>query len=451
MSEHFELDKDFFEKVIIFNSLTDESYLACIIPHIKPRLFENRHIRSIMRIIAAFYQKRQCIPTKTEIKAYLQTEDLKTDYKAVVQMVRRFDNTGNKDELLENTQQFFRQRAVFQTLMEVSKKMQEGDIDEEGILADFTEACTINLEVDIGLDFFEQQEAFIDSLTQTDEAISTGWEWFDKKLDGGWRKRGRAFYVFVGQPNVGKSIVLGNAAVNICKQGHNVLLLTFEMSEMLYGKRIASNASQIGINDLKHQAEALRDVLTQFKQDHNLGKLIIKEYPPSSMTVGEVNGYVRRVVDSGIEIHAIVVDYLNLLKSTLKGNLYEKVKDISEQLRALSYIYECPVISATQFNKDGWETTNPDMKAVSESGGLPATADAMFSIWESEEDRDMGVIRCGLLKNRFGINFGSTALVKDVNTLTLTDGDDLVEQVAVQEDDKNSNANALNPLDLFDD
>ncbi len=51
--------------------------------------------------------------------------------------------------------------------------------------------------------------------------------------------------------------------------------------------------------------------------------------------------------------------------------------------------------------------------------GLAATCDVICSLWQEEEDRELGVINMGFQKNRFGPNFGSAAFRCNYNTLTL--------------------------------
>jgi len=101
------------------------------------------------------------------------------------------------------------------------------------------------------------------------------------------------------------------------------------------------------------------------------------------------------------------------------NNSYERVKYATEQLRALSYEYECPIVSATQINRSGFDQIEPGMDTISESVGLAATADCIFSIWQEDEDRDLGRIQVGLMKNRFGPNFGFQTMRIDYATLTL--------------------------------
>ena len=52
----------------------------------------------------------------------------------------------------------------------------------------------------------------------------------------------------------------------------------------------------------------------------------------------------------------------------------------------MSYIFNCPIISATQLNRSGFNTDNPDLATISESVGLAATADVIVSSCQNEEE-----------------------------------------------------------------
>jgi replicative DNA helicase len=111
---------------------------------------------------------------------------------------------------------------------------------------------------------------------------------------------------------------------------------------------------------------------------------------------------------------------MNLIAPTKSGmNLYESVKEVAEQLRAMAFKYDVPVVSATQISRQFFNTVSPGMEGISESIGVAATSDLMCSIWQSDEDRELGVINMGIQKNRFGPNFGQAAFKCNYNTLTL--------------------------------
>lgn len=429
MSTASTLDADYYESVMAYNMLLDESYLANIIDHLDDKYFNNKDISAIVRIVIDFYNKRSTPPTLTEIKGYLIDETLKKNYRNVIKLFENFDKKFNKDELYENTERFLKERAVYNTLLEVAEQTSNADIDTGSILNKFEKACGITLSTDLGLDYFDDIDKHINDLKTIDSTISSGWEWLDKKLDGGFLEEGRAIYVFAGETNIGKSIFLGNIARNIAETGKSVLLVSLEMSELVYAKRITTNLTQIPIRDLNHRTDDIEDCVSQYKNKNKKSRIIVKEFPPSTITCKHLKGYIKKLVDRGVEIDAIVLDYVNLLRSDTGTNSYERIKYATEELRALSYVFSCPVITATQLNRQGYNEINPGLDTVGESYGLAATADAIFSIWREEEDIDLGVLKLGVMKNRFGENHGSVIMEINYDTLTLKEGSEQLQNI----------------------
>jgi replicative DNA helicase len=427
------LDSTFFEKVIMYNALMDEPYLASIIDHIQPRFFEDKSIQCIIGVIGDFFDKRGTIPSATEIKTYLSTDELKGHFKRVVGYFKEFNKTFNKDELYENTEQFLKEKAVYNTLLDVVDNCDKGKIDTADILSKFEGSCSITLGTNIGLDYFNDIDDHIRDLTTEDDVIPSKWPWLDEKLDGGFLQNGRALYVFAGETNVGKSIFLGNLACNIADQNKTVLLISLEMSELVYAKRISTKLTQIPISNLHKRTDDLKTKLEYYKASHAHAdsRLLIKEFPPNTITCNHLKTFIKKITDTGTQLDAIVVDYVNLLRSNDGSNSYERIKYATEQLRALSYTFNCPVITATQLNRSGFNEINPGLDTIGESIGLAATADCIMSIWQEEEDAELGIIKLGMMKNRFGANFGNCTMRIDYSTLTLKEdetfdmGDDL--------------------------
>jgi replicative DNA helicase len=416
-----QIDNTFFEKVIMYNALMDESYLASVLDHVEAKYFEDKNIRAIMEVVKDFYNKRSSIPTLTEIKSYLTTPQLKTHFKEVVNYFNSFDKKFNKDELYENTERFLKEKAVYNTLLDVVDDCDKGNVDTGVILNKFDSACGINLSIDTGLDYFNDIDTHIHDLTTQDDTIPSRWPWLDEKLGGGFLENGRALYVFAGETNVGKSIFLGNIACNIADQNKTVLLVSLEMSELVYAKRISTKITQIPIGNLHKRTDDLKAKIGYYKDSHahTDSRILIKEFPPNTITCNHLKSFIKKLTDSGIVLDAIVVDYVNLLRSNEGNNSYERVKYATEQLRALSYIFSCPIITATQLNRSGFNEVNPGLDTIGESIGLAATADCIMSIWQEEEDAELGIIKLGMMKNRFGSNFGGITMRIDYSTLTL--------------------------------
>lgn len=418
------LDLDYYEKVIIRNCLLDSAYLGSIIDFLKENHFNDKNIRSIISIIKDYYIKRSEIPNLTEIKAYLSNPELKESFKKVVSSIEELLNIKfNRDELFENTETFLKERGIFNTLLEAAQQMDKGSLDSSALLQKVEKAVGINLSPSIGMNLLEDVDHFIHELSKSESKISSGWKWLDAKIGGGFAENGRSLYIFIGETNVGKSIFLGNIAANVALQGKTSLIISLEMSEVMYGMRFASKLTKIPMFELRSDLNNLKSQLLDIRKQNNKAKILIKEFPPSTITPPQIGSYLGKLQQRGIKVDCLVLDYLNLMESTKGTSMYERIKYISEQLRALSYKFNIPIISASQVNRSGINKKNPSLDTISEGMSLAHTADCIFNIWQKDDDKDMGLINMGIAKNRFGPNFGSTALKIDYTTLTLEEED----------------------------
>jgi len=418
------LDLDYYERVIAYNCIFDSAYLGTIIDHLSEDLFSDKDVKSTINIIKDFYIRRNEVPTVNEIRAYLDDPKLKESFKNLLLKIQEFEtNVFNKDELIENTETFLKQKSVFNTLLAAAQNHDNGKLDAADLLLKMEQAVGINLSSSIGLDLLDDTERFISELSKNETKISTGWKWLDNKISGGFLEQGKALYIFIGETNVGKSIFLGNIAANVAMQGKTALVISLEMSEVMYGMRFASKLTKIPMFELKSDINNLKEQLDDIKRKNKKSKILIKEFPPSTISPFQVGAYLKKLQQKGIKVDCLVLDYLNLLNSPSSTNMYEKVKNISEQLRAISYTYNIPIISASQIIRQGFNTENPSLDMISEGISLANTADCVFNIWQSDEDKENGYINMGIAKNRFGPNFGSTLLRIDYSTLTLEEED----------------------------
>ena len=411
------LDLDFFEHIILFNALADQEYLSSIITHLDFSLFVDKNVGRVVKHISEFFAERGSIPTITEIKARLSSDEDKAALTDVKVKLARLESTFNKEELVYNTERFFKERLVYKTIISVAEKFSDQTFNLEEALVDFEKAYNISLTENLGHWYFEDVDKHIKDLTTVYNPIPTGWDFFDNKTEGGLFPK--TLTVFAGQVNVGKSIVLGNISTNMLLANKNVLLISLEMSEFMYAKRISAQLTQIPHNDLKTFTSELKEQLKHIKNNID-SKLVVKEYPPKSVTVRHIDSFITKLKHKGFNPDIVVIDYINLIHPIAKNlNSYESVKEIAEHLRGLAFKYNIPIVSATQLNRGSFNTASPGMEGISESIGLAATCDVICSLWQEDEDRELGVINMGMQKNRFGPNYGSAAFKCNYDTLTL--------------------------------
>jgi replicative DNA helicase len=413
------LDLDYYENIILFNSLLSQEYLSSIIEYADPAYFNDKSIQTVFKCITSFFNERGAVPTATEIKSRLTSEEERKSFNEVIAKFKEIDTKFNKEELLNNTERFLKERCLYKTIVDTAEKYSQGKADPAETLKEFEKAYNINLSDDMGHWYFEEVDEHIKELTKIYNPIPTGWKFLDEKLEGGLFPK--TLTCLVGQVNIGKSIFLGNIAANMVMRSKNTLLISLEMSEFMYSKRISAQLTQIPHNNLKLYTEELKQQIEHIERQLE-SKLVIKEYAPKTVTVRHIDGYIAKLGHKGFKPEVIVIDYINLLKPLSKNlNSYESVKETAEQLRALSFKYNIPIVTASQLNRGAFNTSSPGMEGISESIGLAATCDVICSLWQEEEDRELGIINLGMQKNRFGANFGSCAFKVKYETLTLNE------------------------------
>ena len=423
MKNKLQVNADYFENVIACQALTNGYYTSLVQEHLTPENFKNAGNKLIISIIKDFYSKRKVLPTVTEIKTYIKTEEDAKLIKDTLVSYKQIDLQGNFDELVQNTEIFFKEKNVYNTVLKIVDDVTNDKADYGKFLKMFEKACNITLINDIGLDFYGQYQKILDELGTPNETVPTGWKFIDDKIGGGLAKRGRALYLFLGPTNVGKSIFLGNIASNMAASGLTTVLISLEMPEMMYAKRISSHLSKIPINDIQQQIKPLETYFQEVSEQRKQ-KLIIKEFPPKSITIGGIRAYLESLVKAGIKPDILVIDYLGLIKASSGDNSYEQGKNTAEELRALSYFFSIPIVSAIQTNREGME--RPALDTVSESLGVAFTADVVWSIHQDEGDQELGIIKVGGIKNRVGPKHGATAMRIDYTTLSLSEEKDYI-------------------------
>mgnify|MGYP000902157962 FL=1 len=230
------------------------------------------------------------------------------------------------------------------------------------------------------------------------------------------------------------SNTLANFASRQVLRGHNPIICSLEMSEDAFAQRFDSIFTNLDINKiytLKSMSDQLVKELKKVKATTGRGSLFIKQFPTGEASVQDIQRYLRELIMRGIKPSILYVDYINIMKPSYssRGDMYSDVKRIAEELRALSFRFEIPVISVSQLNREGSMVAfnEVDFVYISESMGVPATADFMaiygvddeLLIYESE-------LHYKIVKNRLGGRVGEVdKFYYDARTLKMYDATEL--------------------------
>lgn len=231
----------------------------------------------------------------------------------------------------------------------------------------------------------------------------------------------------ISSHNSGKSLFLQNMAVNLSRQGLNVVYISLELSEGLTSMRIDSMLTEVSTRDIFRNLDTVEIKVKQagFKS----GDLYIKQIPQGS-TTNDIKVYLKNYeIERQKRPDVLVVDYLDLLypnnKRVNPSDLFVKDKFVTEELRGLGVETNMLCITASQLNRSATQEQEHDHSMI--AGGISKiqTADNVISIFASAAMKERGEYQVQFLKTRSSSGVGSKVFLGfDPNTLRIFDRDD---------------------------
>ena len=397
------------EETILRNLIYNEQYYRKVVPFIKADYFQEYHEKIVFEEIADFAAKYDKVPTKEVLTINLQNRGDLTEetFKDSIQGINSLsDDWVDYDWLLDSTEKWCQDRAIYLALMQSIKIADGGDkkFTKGAIPSILQDALAVSFDEHIGHDYIEQSSDRYEFYHRKEEKIPFDLEKFNFITKGGLPNK--TLNIALAGTGVGKSLFMCHMAGSALTQGYNVLYITCEMAEEKIAERIDANLLNVNVKDIMELPEVLFNSKVNEISRKTQGKLIIKEYPTASAHAGHFKALLSDLkLKKDFTPDLIFVDYLNICASVrYKGavvNSYTYVKAIAEELRGLAVESNVPIISATQTTRSGYGNSDPDLTDTSESFGLPATADFMFALISTEELEQQGRILVKQLKNRY--------------------------------------------------
>jgi replicative DNA helicase len=274
-------------------------------------------------------------------------------------------------------------------------------------------------------------EQMIDQLDEATPYVPTPWRGLNRGLRG-WRPGG--LYIVGARPGVGKSLMLQASALDLARRGP-VLLETIEMRPTEVMTRLVSQVSGVPLGKLQGRREdgtsplSPADWQTVSEAAAYIAGLGLRFGDRGVTTPLDVREHAREAAQGG-PLAGIVVDYLQLMSSGRRvESRAQEVSGFTRDLKLMAQEFDCPVIVASQLNRESTKGSGrPDLAALRESGSIEQDADAVILLHQLIDADDSGVlpdevpIDAILAKNRQG-RTGTIPMFRDGRHARLIDDD----------------------------
>lgn len=402
------------EDLVIRKFFEDTTLQSRIAPHFSQDVFKNADNKKICEWILRFNKKYNRYPGAQELVTALPDCTQRTKLRNIC---NRDLQPMDQNYVIDQIETFFQVQQTTNILTNAAESIHERDFSNiNSLIKDLQNAVNFSLHTDSALDVVNDIPEALRRLNETMRAIPSALEDLRAFTSNGTGYGGhyrKALTIFLGMPNVGKSIILCNEAAFAFQRGYNVMYITLEMAEEMIWERIASNITDIPMDKIRvSNADDLKHLLTTVPDSdvHSVGNLVVKALPTTA-TVTEIENEIIEVKRTkGFDIDMLVVDYIGIMKPAKRTNsigthtLYTMGKEIAEQLRDMAKAREIAVVTASQLNRDGYGSKEASMENVAGSAGLNDTADLMVTITQDPLLKQYQLFYHMILKNRFGPN-----------------------------------------------
>jgi archaellum biogenesis ATPase FlaH len=405
------------EKLIFSNLVNNEEYGRKVIPFLKEEYFTSYSDKVLFNLIWDYMKEYNTFPSKEALAIDLSNKEglnqqTFTDCKETIGSIE-FDPSTKLDWLLDKTEQFCQEKAVYNAIMKSIEIIDnKNNLTSKGAIPQIlTDALGVSFDSHIGHDFLDDAESRYEFYHTREVRIPFDLHYMNAITQGGIPRK--TLNVILAGTGVGKSLAMCHMAAANMAAGFNVLYITLEMAEERIAERIDANLLDVTIDDLKLLPKDSYNKKIVKLRNKVKGKLKIKEYPTATAGSANFRHLLNELkIKKNFIPDIIYIDYLNIcissrIKYGANVNSYTIVKAIAEELRGLAVENNVPIVTATQTTRGGYSNSDVGLEDTSESFGLPATADFMFALITSEELEELGQIMVKQLKNRYsdpGVN-----------------------------------------------
>lgn len=328
------------QKLLLEYLVSSADTFATCVSIVKPQYFYPEYKKSVEFIID-YYDKYSALPSTEQVEA-----------ETGVQLELKQTTKDQIKYTATEVESFCRRKALEHAILASPALIEKGDYGKVEQLV--KEAISVSLQRDLGLDYFEDPLSRLEQLTMKPLRTPTGFDRIDELMDGGLART--EIILFCANSGGGKSITLANLGFNYFHKGLNVLYISLELSEDLIAQRYDIMLTGIPAVQVKTHFEQIANEVTIAGE--NCADFTVKRMPAGT-NANAIRAYLKEYeLQKNFVPDLLIVDYIDIMgtnEHVPAGEIWEKDKRASEQLKDIGEDYDMFIATASQLNRSAIE------------------------------------------------------------------------------------------------
>jgi replicative DNA helicase len=387
-----------FQVKVLTALITDRDFLTQSLDLIQPDYFESPALKWLVEKTYDYFKVFKLLPTidvfKIQISNIPQTQTLREEVVNSLKEAFKEIESSDLKYIKETAIQFGQNQAIKQAFESSINDFQQGNYDS--ILSRFKVAIQKGIvNQNFGHNFIDDVEYRYTEEAEP-ERVKTGFEVLDEVTNGGLPKG--CLGIIIAPSGLGKSWFLTKLGANAVKAGKTVLHYTLELADIYTAKRYDSLLNNIPFDDLKYHQDQVKNTVSKLK-----GKLFIKEFPPSTLSLTGLEAHLEKFVLAGHKPDLLIIDYPELLKIDFTGERDDKVLgQLYTDIRGLAGRFGVACWVVDQTNRQNSDVDIIENSGISNSFAKIFAADVVMSLSRRRKDKVNKTARLYLSKSRLG-------------------------------------------------
>ena len=373
------------QKLLLEYLISDrDSFVKCI-RIMKPSYFETPLDR-VCECVVEYFSKYHNAPSVDQIEA-----------ETGVVLKERTLEDDERSYFLEEFEQLCRDSAMEAAILQSVEYLQNG---MNSSIPDLVrKALLVRIDDKVGTDLFENPKERIEGMAKNVDERCIGIQELDNLIS---KIRRGELGMFFAETGGGKSVSIANVAWRLAKQGLDSFIISIELNEELYSKRMDAIVSNTNIAFHSEKAEEISRILSE--QSATMGRIVTKKVPFGT-THEEIRSYVMEYhLKYGKYPDALFVDYLGIMGAGGKkfSNKSEEDEVKAFGIRDICVDFDMYGFSAGQINREGYDVKSLGPQHIAGGISVINASDWAVGLVASEEDIENNQVQGIQMKVRNG-------------------------------------------------
>ena len=211
------------------------------------------------------------------------------------------------------------------------------------------------------------------------------------------------FLIIGATTGAGKSGFMLNL-MNDLMERYQCIYFNMEMSKSTIYKRLISIKANIKVDDVpKPQTNYQKSLIDSAMQKIEDSRLMVEH---KANDIKQIKNILMKYKDK--KRHTILfIDHLGLTRADNTKSLYEQATEVAKQLRQMCLEYDCTIISASQLNRGAYQSEQPSLSMLKDSGELENSASKVILLYSTDKNKNVkntiSNMNVDIVKNRDGV------------------------------------------------